>query len=168
MGGSVLFKQKRIGLNNKPFTIYKFRTMKEKDASNVLDFQRITSLGRILRVTRIDELPQLFNILNGDMSFIGPRPLIPEYLPFYTEDEIKRHDVRPGLSGLSQVSGSYPKWEDQFNNDILYVDNMSFLLDLRILFKTARKILLPSKKLITGKAGRLRFDLYRNNQTNYR
>lgn len=165
MGGSVLFSQVRIGLNKKPFKIYKFRSMKAVDKKSITDSQRITSLGRILRVTRIDEFPQLINVLKGDMSFIGPRPLLPEYLPFYTAYEIRRHDVKPGLSGLSPVSASYPPWEEQFKFDIYYVENISFKLDMEILLKTITKILSPSKKLVSGVAGRPKFDVYRQNQS---
>ena len=164
MGGSALFTQIRIGLNNEPFKIYKFRTMKEANGNNITDSQRITWLGRVLRVTRIDEFPQLFNILLGDMSFIGPRPLLPDYLPYYTKNELRRHEVKPGLSGLIPVSASYPEWEKQFESDIYYVENISFKLDLAILLRTFTKILFPSKKLISGEAGRTKFDVYRQNQ----
>jgi len=160
----VLYKQKRIGLNNREFEIIKFRSMSKKSPAASTDAQRITKMGRILRITRIDELPQLYNIIIGDMSFIGPRPLLPEYLPFYTSDELRRHDVRPGLSGLSQISGSYQKWEEQFILDIQYVNSLSFINDLRIFAMTLRKVFKPSQKLITGNPGRERFDVYRMNQ----
>ncbi len=164
MGAPVLFKQQRIGLNNREFKIYKFRTMKNKSDKYSSDSERITKFGRFLRISRVDEFPQLINILKGDMSFIGPRPLIPEYLPYYSSDELIRHQVRPGLSGLSQVSASYPVWEEQFAYDVSYVTRLSLKLDISILFKTAAKIVTPTKKLISGNAERIRFDVYRMEQ----
>jgi lipopolysaccharide/colanic/teichoic acid biosynthesis glycosyltransferase len=161
MGFPVFFKQDRVGLGNRVFEIYKFRTMIKRTSINYLDVQRITKLGRILRITRIDEFPQLFNILKGNMSFIGPRPLLPDYLPFYSQIELRRHEVRPGLSGLSLLCGSYPDWEIQFAYDVQYVDNLSFVLDWTLFIKTIKKVFTPSKKLITGDAGRERFDIYR-------
>lgn len=162
MGTPVFFVQQRIGLNNKAFNLYKFRSMRAKTAELDVDYKRITVLGRFIRIARIDEFPQLLNILKGDMSFIGPRPLLPEYLPYYTSFELQRHQVRPGLSGLSQVSGSYPTWEQQFENDVKYVHQISFLLDVSLVFRTFKKVLFPTKKLISGKQGRVRFDLYRS------
>ena len=161
MGFPVFFKQERIGFNNKVFQIYKFRTMQAKTQNINTDSKRITWFGKILRISRIDEFPQLLNILKGEMSFIGPRPLLPEYLPYYTKEELRRHEIRPGLSGLSQVSYSYPDWETQFKLDVQYLDNLCFILDLIILLKTIKKIFTPSKKLITGNAGREKFDVYR-------
>lgn len=162
MGTPVFFVQERIGLNNKTFNLYKFRSMRAKSAELDVDYKRITALGRFIRIARIDEFPQLLNILKGDMSFIGPRPLLPEYLPYYTSFELQRHHVRPGLSGLSQVSGSYPSWEQQFENDVKYVQKMSFLLDVSLVFRTFKKVIFPTRKLISGKQGRVRFDLYRS------
>ena len=122
MGLPVIFSQERTGRNSRSFMIYKFRTMRERCERYLTDEQRITWTGRTLRSFRLDELPQLFNILKGDMSFIGPRPLLPSYLPFYTNEELRRHNVRPGLSGLSQVNHlHYPDWETQFSDDIEYV-----------------------------------------------
>jgi len=164
MGWPIIFSQKRIGLNNHEFRIYKFRSMRHKTKKHKTDLERITVFGRFLRISRIDEFPQLFNILLGDMSFIGPRPLLQEYLPYYTENEIRRHEVCPGLSGLSQVDGSYPSWEAQFEKDIKYVKNMSFTLDVKILLRTIAKVLFPSNKLVTGHSGRLKFDDYRIKQ----
>lgn len=161
MGRPVLFRQRRIGLNNREFEVMKYRTMLNKTLGCFDDNRRITRLGKLLRVSRIDEFPQLFNILAGQMSFIGPRPLLPEYLPYYTNTELRRHEVSPGLSGLGQVAGSYMNWEDQFQLDVYYVDNMSFHLDLIIFIRTVIKIFKPSKKLITGNAGRVKFDVYR-------
>jgi len=166
MGSPVIFRQKRVGKNNRTFTILKFRTMREKSVKYGSDSERITWVGRFLRLFRLDELPQLFNVLLGDMSFIGPRPLLPEYLPFYTTKEIARHDVRPGLSGYGQIKSlNYPKWEEQFNYDIYYVENLSFRLDMVILFRTLEKIIQPSSMVTTGVAeGRPSFDVYRKQQ----
>lgn len=165
MGSPVLYKQERIGLNNKSFVIYKFRSMDHKSEKKQTDEQRIRLFGKLLRQFRIDELPQLFNILIGKMSFIGPRPLLPDYLPYYNEIEIRRHEVKPGLSGYSQVSSlNYLEWEDQFKLDVYYVDNISLKLDAIILFKTVAKILRPSKMVQTGYAGRTRFDVHRKKQ----
>lgn len=140
LGSPVFFKQKRPGLNEKIFTIYKFRTMTDKKDSegNLLpDGERLTDFGRFLRSTSLDELPELFNILMGDMSIVGPRPLAVSYLPYYTQDENKRHSVRPGLSGLAQINGrNVITWEERFFYDIQYVNNITFCLDLSIIIKT--------------------------------
>lgn len=165
MGTPVFFRQKRIGCNNKEFEMLKFRTMHSVKSAILTDVERITKLGRLLRITRIDELPQLLNIFFGEMSFLGPRPLLPEYLPYYTEEELSRHKVRPGLSGLSQVLFSYPSWEEQFKYDIEYVKGLSLSLDIKIFLKTIKKVLTPSNKLITGVPERERFDVYRKNQS---
>jgi len=165
MGYPVLYKQKRTGLNNKTFVIYKFRSMDHKSEKKQTDEERIRLFGKLLRQFRIDELPQLFNILYGQMSFIGPRPLLPEYLPYYSEHEIRRHEVKPGLSGYSQVSSlNYIEWEDQFMLDVYYVDNISLKLDAIIFYKTMAKVLRPSNMIHTGYAGRTRFDVHRKKQ----
>lgn len=144
LGSPVLFKHLRPGLNEKIFTMYKFRSMTdERDESGDLlpSRERLTKLGKVLRATSLDELPELFNILKGDMSFIGPRPLLPEYLPLYNDRQKHRHDVRPGLSGLAQVNGRNAiSWEEKFNYDIQYVENISFSLDINILFQTVAKV----------------------------
>jgi len=144
LGSPVLFKQKRPGLNEKIFTMYKFRTMTdEKDENGELlpNHIRLTKFGRILRATSLDELPELFNILKGDMSIIGPRPLLIEYLPLYNDKQKHRHDVRPGLSGLAQVNGRNAiSWEEKFDYDVEYVDNISFLLDLKLIVQTFLKV----------------------------
>ena len=144
LGGPVLFKQERPGLNEKIFMMYKFRTMtEERDENGVLlpDSVRLTRFGRILRSTSLDELPELFNILKGDMSIIGPRPLLVQYLPLYNAHQKRRHDVRPGLSGLAQVSGRNTiSWEDKFSLDVEYVDSVSFLEDWKIIFLTLKKV----------------------------
>ena len=144
LGSPVLFKQKRPGLNEEIFMMYKFRTMTdEKDAKGELlpDSIRLTKFGRLLRSTSLDELPELFNILKGDMSIIGPRPLLVQYLPLYNNHQKRRHEVRPGLSGLAQVSGRNAiSWEDKFNLDVEYVDNVSFITDWKIIFLTVKKV----------------------------
>lgn len=144
LGSPVLFKQKRPGLNGEIFTMYKFRTMTdEKNENGVLlpNHMRLTKFGRILRATSLDELPELFNILRGDMSIIGPRPLLIEYLPLYNDKQKKRHDVRPGLSGLAQINGRNAiSWEEKFDYDVKYVHNLSFLLDIKLIFQTLLKV----------------------------
>lgn len=140
LGGPVIFKQERPGLNGKVFKLYKFRTMTDaKDENgNLLDDEyRLTSFGKKLRSTSLDELPELYNILKGDMSIVGPRPLLVTYLPLYNDEQKRRHDVRPGLTGLAQVSGRNAiTWTEKFNKDIEYVDNVSLGLDISIFFKT--------------------------------
>jgi sugar transferase EpsL len=139
-GSPVLFVQVRPGKYGKPFMMYKFRTMtNDRDvAGNLLgDHERMTSLGRFLRATSIDELPELINVLKGDMSLVGPRPLLMEYLPLYSPEQRRRHNVKPGLTGWAQVNGrNLIDWEDKFSYDIWYVDNCSMWLDIRILAKT--------------------------------
>lgn len=144
LGSPVLFKQKRPGLNEKIFTMYKFRTMTdEKDENGELlpDSVRLTKFGRMLRSTSLDELPELFNILKGDMSIVGPRPLLIQYLDLYNDHQKRRHEVRPGLSGHAQVNGRNAiSWEDKFNLDVEYVDNVSFMGDWKIIFLTIKKV----------------------------
>lgn len=144
LGSPVISKQERPGLNEKKFTLYKFRTMTdERDENGELlpNHIRLTKFGKFLRSTSLDELPELFNILKGDMSFIGPRPLLVEYLPLYNEHQKKRHNVRPGLSGLAQVNGRNElTWEEKFDYDVKYVENVSFLLDIKLIFKTIFKV----------------------------
>ncbi|WP_102694315.1 sugar transferase [Rummeliibacillus pycnus] len=144
LGGPVIFKQDRPGLNEKIFVMYKFRTMSdERDDNGELlpDKIRLTKFGKFLRSTSLDELPELFNILKGDMSIIGPRPLLVRYLPLYDEHQKRRHEVRPGLSGLAQISGRNAiSWEDKFNLDVFYVDNISFIKDWKIILLTIKKV----------------------------
>lgn len=145
LGSPIIFKQQRPGLDGKPFCLYKLRTMTdEKDEKGQLqpDFVRLTSFGRFLRKYSLDEYPQLWNVLKGDLSLVGPRPLLIEYMPLYTKEQLMRHNVRPGITGWAQVNGRNAlSWEDKFKLDIWYVNNHSFLLDLRILFLTAYKVI---------------------------
>jgi lipopolysaccharide/colanic/teichoic acid biosynthesis glycosyltransferase len=140
MGSPVFFQQTRPGLHNRPFNLYKFRTMTfERDATGNLlpDGQRLTKLGRFLRCTSLDELPQLFNVLKGEMSIVGPRPLYMKYLPYYTEQEMKRHSVKPGITGWAQIHGrNFLPWDERLALDVWYAENRTLLLDLQILTKT--------------------------------
>jgi len=144
LGTPVIFKQQRPGLNEKIFIMYKFRTMTdERDANGNLlqDSVRLTKFGKLLRSTSLDELPELFNILKGDMSIIGPRPLLVEYLPLYNKYQQRRHEVRPGLSGLAQINGRNAiSWEDKFQLDVKYVENLTFINDWKIIFLTLKKV----------------------------
>ena len=146
LGSPVLFTQDRPGKNEKIFKMYKFRSMsdaRDKDGNLLPDDVRLTSFGRKLRSTSLDELPELFNIIKGDMSIIGPRPLLVEYLPYYTEEERHRHDVRPGLSGWAQINGrnAIDSWEQRFKYDLEYVNNISFTFDFKIVFFTLIKVI---------------------------
>lgn len=144
LGSPVLFKQERPGLNGTIFKMYKFRTMTDEKSENgelLSDSFRLTRFGKFLRSTSLDELPGLFNILKGDMSIIGPRPLLVQYLPLYNEHQKRRHEVRPGLSGLAQVNGRNAiSWEEKFNYDVKYVENISFITDWKIIFLTIKKV----------------------------
>ena len=144
MGSPILFKQKRPGLNEKIFKIYKFRTMtneKDKNGNLLPDEKRLKGIGRFIRTTSLDELPQLFNVLKGDMSFVGPRPLLVEYLPLYNKRQKKRHDVKPGITGWAQVNGRNAiSWEQKFEYDVWYVEHQSFWLDMKILWLTFLKV----------------------------
>lgn len=145
LGSPVIFKQKRPGLNGKLFTLYKFRTMKDaknKDGTLLPDEERLTKFGKILRSTSIDELPELFNVIKGDMSLVGPRPLLVEYLELYSTEQMRRHEVRPGITGWAQVNGrNNLSWEEKFKLDVWYVDNRSFWLDVKILLLTVLKVI---------------------------
>ena len=145
IGSPILFKQKRPGLHEKIFCMYKFRTMtdaKDVDGNLLPDEVRLTKFGKLLRSTSLDELPELFNILKGDMAIVGPRPLLVQYLPRYNERQHHRHDVRPGFTGLAQVNGRNSiSWQEKFEWDVRYVENVSFLMDLRIIAKTVKVVL---------------------------
>jgi len=144
MGSPILFKQKRPGKNEKIFSIYKFRTMtneKDKEGNLLPDEQRIVGIGKFIRSTSLDELPQLFNVLKGEMSFVGPRPLLIEYLDLYNDNQKRRHNVKPGITGWAQVNGRNAiSWEQKFDYDVWYVENQSFLLDIKILWLTFLKV----------------------------
>lgn len=145
LGSPVLYTQVRPGLNHKPFSLYKFRTMTdEKDENGFLlsDEVRLTSFGKFLRKYSLDEMPQLFNVLKGELSLVGPRPLLMEYLPLYTEEQAMRHQVKPGITGWAQVNGRNAiSWEEKFELDVWYVKNRTFLLDIKILFLTFMKVI---------------------------
>lgn len=145
MGSPIFFRQVRPGLDGKPFTMIKFRTMLDAigpDGLPLPDAQRLTPLGGFLRSTSLDELPELWNVLRGDMSLVGPRPLLMEYLPLYTSKQAKRHNVRPGLTGWAQINGRNALgWKEKFALDTWYVENRSFILDIKIMFITMAKVL---------------------------
>ncbi|WP_104204263.1 sugar transferase [Billgrantia saliphila] len=145
LGSPVLFRQTRPGRHGRPFEMVKFRTMRDaldRDGTPLPDAARLTTLGKRLRATSLDELPELWNVLKGDMSLVGPRPLLMEYLPLYTPHQARRHEVRPGVTGWAQVNGRNAlSWEQKFELDVWYVDNRSLWLDLRILLLTVRKVL---------------------------
>lgn len=157
MGWPIIFKQPRPGKNEKIFNMYKFRTMtnkKDKDGNLLPDEERLPKFGKFLRASSLDELPELINILKGDMSLIGPRPLLVKYLPYYTEEEHHRHDVRPGLTGWAQVNGrNLLNWDERFKKDLEYVNNISFKMDLKVIFKTISIVLkregVTDKKTVT-------------------
>lgn len=160
LGSPIIFKQKRPGKNEKIFTLYKFRTMIDKrdiDGNLLPDEYRLTKFGKFLRSTSLDELPELINIIKGDMSIVGPRPLLVEYLPYYTEEEKHRHDVRPGLTGLAQVNGRNAiSWEEKLKYDTEYIKKISFYSDLKIIFKTIKKTIkrediLMGNEFVVGK-----------------
>ena len=144
LGSPVLFKQQRPGLNGKVFTMYKFRSMtdaKDKDGKLLYDEERLPRFGQLLRATSLDEIPEFFNILKGDMSLVGPRPLLVQYLKRYNERQARRHEVRPGITGWAQVNGRNAiSWEQKFEYDVEYVEKCSFFLDIKIIFMTIKKI----------------------------
>lgn len=166
LGSPVIFTQKRPGKDEKIFKLYKFRSMTDKkdESGNLLpDDQRLTSFGRKLRSTSLDELPELFNILKGDMSIVGPRPLLVEYLPYYKDKERKRHNISPGLTGWAQINGrNASSWEEKFEKDIYYVNNLSFLLDLKIIILTVFKVFKKSDILVGKEIPAGRLDDYRS------
>ena len=168
LGSPVIFKQERPGKDEKIFKLYKFRSMSDKKDENgnlLPDKERLTKFGKILRATSLDELPELVNILKGEMSLIGPRPLAVCYLPYYNENEKKRHTVRPGLTGLAQINGRNAlNWEERFNYDIQYVENITFLNDMKILFKTALKVIKREDVIVSGTGKTIDFDEYRKTQ----
>ncbi|MBA6420244.1 sugar transferase [Pseudomonas sp. 5Ae-yellow] len=161
MGSPVLFRQARPGLNGKPFEMIKFRTMKDAldaDGNPLPDSERLTAFGQFLRSSSLDELPELWNVLKGDMSLVGPRPLLMEYLPLYSAEQVRRHDVRPGITGWAQINGRNAlSWEEKFKLDVWYVDNQSFWLDIKILFLTVKKVLVRDGISADGEATMSKF-----------
>lgn len=157
LGSPVIFNQERPGLNEKTFLLYKFRSMtdaRDKDGNLLPDEDRLPDFGRKLRATSLDELPELWNIFRGDMSIVGPRPLLVEYLPYYTDEESHRHDVRPGLTGWAQVNGrNVTAWDERLQQDLYYVNNCSFYLDVKILFMTVMKVLKKSDIMVGAQYG---------------
>lgn len=155
-GLPVLFQQVRPGLHGRPFTLVKFRTMTDAcnpDGVLLPDAQRLPPFGRFLRATSLDELPELWNVLRGEMSLVGPRPLLMEYLPLYSPEQMRRHEVRPGITGWAQVNGRNAlSWEERFKLDVWYVDHRSLLLDLRILWLTVRKVIVREGISANGEA----------------
>lgn len=163
LGSPILFKQQRPGLNEKLFTLYKFKTMRDirdKNGNLLEDKDRLTKFGKILRSLSLDELPELINVLIGDMSLVGPRPLLMEYLPYYTEEQKLRHMVRPGITGWAQVNGrNHLTWKKKFECDIWYVKNYSFLIDVKIILITVVKIFKREGINAVGETTMSRFDL---------
>ena len=161
LGSPVLFRQVRPGLHGKPFEMIKFRTMKDAVDANgqpLPDSERLTAFGKMLRSTSLDEMPELWNVIKGDMSIVGPRPLLTEYLPLYNEEQAKRHNVRPGMTGHAQVNGRNAiGWEEKFKLDTWYVEHQSTLLDFKIMFKTVHKVLAKDDISAEGEATMTRF-----------
>ena len=161
LGSPVLFRQARPGRDGRIFAMWKFRTMTDaRDAVGVLrpDAERLTAFGRWLRATSLDELPELWNVIRGDMSLVGPRPLLVEYLPLYSPEQARRHEVRPGITGWAQINGRNAlSWEEKFRLDVWYVDHCSFLLDLRILVRTVAKVFVREGIAAAGEATMPRF-----------
>ena len=168
LGSPVLFRQVRPGINGKPFEMIKFRTMtNEQDLDGQLlpDAMRLTPFGRFLRATSLDELPELWNVLKGDMSLVGPRPLLMEYLPLYTPEQARRQEVRPGITGLAQVNGRNAiSWEDKFKLDVWYVDHHNLWLDVKILWLTTKKVLVRDGISAAGEATMSRFTGNKNQE----
>ena len=161
LGSPVLFRQVRPGLYGKPFEMIKFRSMKDAVDANgqpLPDSERLTAFGKMLRSTSLDEMPELWNVIKGDMSIVGPRPLLTEYLPLYNEEQAKRHNVRPGMTGYAQVNGRNAiGWEEKFKLDTWYVEHQSTLLDFKIMFKTVHKVLAKDDISAEGEATMTRF-----------
>ncbi|MCT8089310.1 sugar transferase [Acinetobacter sp. C_4_1] len=161
LGSPILFRQVRPGLNGKPFEMIKFRTMKDavdEQGNPLPDSERLTPFGQMLRSTSLDEMPELWNVIKGDMSIVGPRPLLMDYLPLYSPEQAKRHDVRPGMTGHAQVNGRNAiSWEEKFKLDTWYVENQSTWLDFKIMFKTVHKVLAKDDISAEGEATMTRF-----------
>lgn len=168
LGSPVLFRQVRPGLHGKPFEMIKFRTMKDamdEQGTPLPDSERLTPFGQMLRSTSLDEMPELWNVIKGDMSIVGPRPLLTEYLPLYSPEQAKRHDVRPGMTGHAQVNGRNAiGWEEKFKLDTWYVENQSIWLDFKIMFKTVHKVLAKDDISAEGEATMTKFTGTKNGQ----
>lgn len=161
LGSPVLFRQTRPGRNGQPFEMIKFRTMRDatdKEGNLLPDSERMTAFGSFLRSTSLDELPELWNVLKGDMSLVGPRPLLMEYLPLYSPEQYRRHEARPGVTGWAQVNGRNTiSWEDKFKLDVWYVDNRNFWLDIKIIYLTVKKVLIRDGISAEGEATMSKF-----------
>lgn len=161
LGSPILFRQQRPGLNGKAFTMVKFRTMRDaidKQGNPLPDSERMTAFGNFLRSTSLDELPELWNVLKGEMSLVGPRPLLMEYLPLYNQEQMRRHEARPGVTGWAQINGRNAiSWEEKFKLDVWYVDNQSFWLDIKILFLTVKKVFIRDGISAEGEATMSKF-----------
>lgn len=161
LGSPILFRQTRPGLDGKPFEMVKFRTMRDaldNEGRQLPDSERMTDFGRFLRSSSLDELPELWNVIKGDMSLVGPRPLLMEYLPLYDEEQIRRHEARPGVTGWAQVNGRNAlSWEEKFKLDLWYVDNQSLWLDIKIIFLTIKKVLVRDGISAEGEVTMSRF-----------
>lgn len=168
LGSPVLFRQVRPGLHGKPFEMIKFRTMKDavdEQGNPLPDSERLTPFGQMLRSTSLDEMPELWNVIKGDMSIVGPRPLLMEYLPLYSPEQAKRHDLRPGMTGHAQVNGRNAiGWEEKFKLDTWYVENQSIWLDFKIMFKTVHKVLAKDDISAEGEATMTKFTGTKNGQ----
>lgn len=161
LGSPILFRQVRPGLDGKPFEMVKFRTMRDAvdaDGNPLADSERMTPFGSFLRASSLDELPELWNVLKGDMSLVGPRPLLMEYLPLYSQEQSRRHETRPGVTGWAQVNGRNALgWDERFGLDVWYVDNQSFWLDLKIIFMTIKKVVVKEGISADGEATMSKF-----------
>ncbi|MFK9004386.1 sugar transferase [Pseudomonas pergaminensis] len=161
LGSPVLFRQVRPGLGGKPFEMIKFRTMRDavnRDGTPLPDAERMTPYGAFLRATSLDELPELINVLKGDMSLVGPRPLLMEYLPLYSPEQFRRHEVKPGVTGWAQINGRNElSWDDKFKLDVWYVNNRSFWLDIKIIFLTVKKVVVRDGISAAGEATMSKF-----------
>ena len=170
LGSPVLFRQVRPGLHGKPFEMIKFRTMRDAvdaQGNSLPDSERLTSFGKMLRSSSLDEMPELWNVIKGDMSIVGPRPLLTEYLPLYNKEQAKRHNVRPGMTGHAQVNGRNAiGWEEKFKLDTWYVENQSTLLDFKIMFKTVHKVLAKDDISAEGEATMTKFVGSKTDKTN--
>ena len=168
LGSPVLFRRVRPGKDGKPFEMVKFRSMKDavdKDGNPLPDNERLTPFGKTLRSTSLDELPELWNVLKGDMSLVGPRPLLMSYLPLYNQEQYRRHEVRPGVTGWAQVNGRNAiSWEEKFKLDVWYVDNRSFWLDIKILFLTVKKVFIREGISAQGEATMNMFEGTKDNE----